>query len=216
MGDFAFPCFSLSKQFRKAPAVIAQELAKKIKPESFLAKVEVKGGYINFFVNKTLLGQTVLKEIYEKRDSYGSSAEGKGKVIVDEFSSPNIAKPFHIGHLRSTVLGNALYRIYSFFGYKVIRINHLGDWGTQFGKLIVAHLKWKDDDYFRKEPINYLLDIYVKFHAESAKHPELEDEAREWFKRLEDGDNEALKLWAKFNHASIDEFRRIYKIVPFI
>lgn len=213
MGDFAFPCFQLSKQFKKAPNIIAQELAKKIKPESFLAKVEVKGAYINFFINKTLLAQKVLKEIYEQKDKYGSSNEGNKKVIIDEFSSPNIAKPFHIGHLRSTILGNSLYKMFTFFNYKVIRINHLGDWGTQFGKLIVAYLKWKDDAYFKKDPINYLLEIYVKFHNEAKIHPEIDDQAREWFKKLEDGDKEALKLWAKFRHVSIDEFKRIYELL---
>lgn len=213
MGDYAFPCFNLSKQFKKAPNIIAQELAQKIKPEPFLARVEVKGAYINFYINKTLLAQKVLKEIYQQKEKYGSSTEGENKTIIDEFSSPNIAKPFHIGHLRSTVIGNALHNMFAFFGYKVIRLNHLGDWGTQFGKLIVAHLKWKDDAYFKKDPINYLLDIYVKFHAEAEKNPELDDEARQWFKKLEDGDKEALKLWAKFHHASIDEFKRIYKLL---
>lgn len=213
MGEWAFPCFQLSKQQKKSPNIIAQELAKKIKPEPFLSKIEAKGPYVNFYVNKTLLAQQTLKQIYKEQDKYGSSEEGKGKTIIVEFSSPNIAKPFHIGHLRSTVIGNSINKMLAFSGYKVVCLNHLGDWGTQFGKLIVAWLKWKDEKEFKKDPIMHLLELYVKFHDEAKTHLELEDEARQWFKKLEDGNAEAQKLWAKFKHVSLDEFKRIYSIL---
>ncbi len=213
MGDWAFPCFNLAKQQKKAPNIVAQELVKKMKPEPFLTKIEAKGPYVNFFVNKTLLAQKILKQIYDEKDNYGSSDEGKGQTIIVEFSSPNIAKPFHIGHLRSTVIGNSIHKTLKFFGYNVICLNHLGDWGTQFGELIVAWLKWKDEKKFKKEPIMHLLDLYVKFHDEAKKNPELEEEARQWFKKLEDGNADAQKLWAKFKHVSLAEFKRIYSIL---
>ncbi|MBI4141010.1 arginine--tRNA ligase, partial [Candidatus Woesearchaeota archaeon] len=213
MGDWAFPCFQLSKQQKKSPNIVAQELAKKIKPESFLSKIEARGPYVNFFVNKTLLAQQTLKQIYTEQDNYGRSDVGDGKTVIVEFSSPNIAKPFHIGHLRSTVIGNSVYKMLAFSGYNAVRLNHLGDWGTQFGQLIVAWLKWKDEKKFKKDSIMHLLDLYVRFHDEAKTHPELEDEARQWFKKLEDGDSEAQKLWAKFKHVSLDEFKRIYALL---
>ena len=213
LGDWAFPCFTLAQQHKKSPALIAQELAKKIIAQPFLTKIEAHGPYVNFFINKTLLAQNILKQITYDKNKYGSSEDGKGKTVIIDMSSPNIAKPFHIGHLRSTVLGNSLYHLLTFSGHKVIRINHLGDWGTQFGKLIVAWLHWKDDKLFKKNPIMHLLELYVKFHEEAKKDPALDEDARQWFKKLEDGNKEALKLWAKFKHTSIHEFKRIYTLL---
>ena len=212
LGDYAFPCFSLAKDLKKNPNQIAQDLSKQIKAE-FLTKIEVKGAYLNFFVNKTLLSKDVLTQILKEKTKYGCSSSGKGKTIVIDMSSPNIAKPFGIGHLRSTIIGNALRNLLVIQGYKVIRINHLGDWGTQFGKLIVAFKQWGDAKKLKKDPINYLLELYVKFHDVAEKKPELEDEARAWFKKLEDGNKEALALWKTFKTLSLVEFKKVYKLL---
>jgi len=214
-GDFAFPCFILAKKLKKSPVQIAVDLAKKLnnKKPGFVAKVEARGPYVNFFIDSSYLGRKVLAEIFSERGKYGAENWGKGKTVVIDYSSPNIGKPFHFGHLRSTVIGNSLYLLHKFFGYKVVRVNHIGDWGTQFGALIAAHLKWGDRKKLEKEPIKYLLDLYVRFNREVEKKPELQEEAKQWFKKLEDGDAEALKLWGKFKHLSLDEFRRIYKIM---
>ncbi|AEE95810.1 arginine--tRNA ligase [Mahella australiensis] len=213
LGDRAFPCFKLAKTMRKNPQLIAQEIADHIKKPNFIERIETKGAYVNFFFNRAVFAQTVLEDILNKGERYGSSDKGNGSVICIDFSAPNIAKPFHIGHLRSTVIGNSLYKIYEFLGYKCIGINHLGDWGTQFGKLITAYKHWGIKDDLEKEPIRALLDIYVKFHDEAEKDPSLEDEARMWFKRMEDGDEEALSLWRWFKDLSLREFNKIYDML---
>jgi arginyl-tRNA synthetase len=209
MGDYAFPCFNLAKQLKKSPAEIAKEIASKIKPTENIEKIEAKGPYINFFINNRKRAELVLTEIRKKKRKYGSAKEGK--IIVIDFSAPNIAKPFGIGHLRSTVIGNSLYKIYSFLGYRCIGVNHLGDWGTQFGKLIVAYKKWGEEKELEKDPIKYLYSLYVKFHTEAEKDAALEDEARLWFKKLEDGDKEATELWETFKDLSLEEFKKHYK-----
>ena len=213
MGDFAFPCFQLAKQFKKAPNMIAQELKEKVVVSNLVEKVENTGPYLNFFINKKIFNQAVLKTIVDQKDNYGSSDVGKGKTITIDYSSPNIAKPFHVGHLCSTAIGNALYKLYSFLGYEVIGINHLGDWGTQFGKVIVGYKLWGDDRIIEKDPIRELLSIYVKFHDEAEKKPDMEEEARAWFKRLEDGDGEAQELWNKFREWSLQGLHKIYDLL---
>ena len=213
MGDFAFPCFKLAKVFRKAPNMIAEELSSKIEAKGVVSKVTPLGGYINFFVNKSQLAETVIKDVLTKKEMYGHSDLGKDKTIVIDFSSPNIAKPFHIGHIRTTVIGNALYKIYDSQGYNTVRINHLGDYGTQFGKLIVAFKLWGDKEAVEANPIPELLKLYIQFHDEAEKHPEMEDEARAWFTKLENGDEEAKALWQWFRDESLKEFARVYDLL---
>jgi arginyl-tRNA synthetase len=212
MGDYAFPCFSLAKTFRKAPNMIAADIAEKINKDGF-EKVENLGPYLNFFVDKGIFTKNTLEEVLKEKDSYGASEVGKGKNVTIDFSSPNIAKPFHVGHLFSTAIGNSLYRILSFEGYKCIGINHLGDWGTQFGKLICAYKRWCDKKQLEKEPIKELLRIYVKFHEEADKDESLEDEARMYFKKLENGESEETELWKKFRELSLKEFQNVYKLL---
>ena len=213
MGDFAFPCFKLAKVFRKAPNMIAAELSEKIEAKGVISNVTPLGGYINFFVNKSQLAETVIKDVLTKKEKYGHSDLGKDKTIVIDFSSPNIAKPFHIGHIRTTVIGNALYKIYDSQGYNTVRINHLGDYGTQFGKLIVAFKLWGNKEAVEANPIPELLKLYIQFHDEAEKHPEMEDEARAWFTKLENGDEEAKALWQWFRDESLKEFARVYDLL---
>ncbi len=213
MGDYAFPCFKLAKVFRKAPNMIAEDLANKIEAKDAISKVINLGGYVNFFVNKAQLAETVIKDVLSKQKEYGKSDLGKGKSIVIDFSSPNIAKPFHIGHIRTTVIGNSLYKIYDSQGYKVERVNHLGDYGTQFGKLIVAFKKWGNKEAVESNPIPELLKLYIQFHDEAEKYPEMEDEARAWFTKLENGDKEAKELWQWFRDESLKEFARVYDLL---
>lgn len=213
MGEYAMPCFKLAKTLRKAPNIIANEIVEMLKENEYFEKIENIGPYVNFFVNKKLLAESVLREVYEKKEEFGSSDLGKGKNVIVEFSSVNIAKPFHIGHIRSTVIGHSLYKIYKFLGYNAISVNHLGDYGTQFGKLIVAYKKWGDKEAIEKNPIPELLKIYVKYHDEAEKHPELDDEARAWFKKIEDKDEEALSLWKWFRDVSLIEFNRVYDML---
>ncbi|MHC1721402.1 MAG: arginine--tRNA ligase [Clostridiaceae bacterium] len=212
MGDYAFPCFQLSKSMRKSPNVISVELADKIDKGGF-EKIEAFGPYLNFFADKSVFSKNTIEKILTDGDRYGSSEDGKGKNITIDFSSPNIAKPFHVGHLFSTAIGNSLYRILSFEGYNCIGINHLGDWGTQFGKLISAYKRWCDPEKLHEEPIKELLRIYVKFHDEAEKDPSLEDEGRMYFKRLEDGEKEETELWNAFRELSLKEFQKIYDIL---
>ncbi|APQ75586.1 arginine--tRNA ligase [Clostridium botulinum] len=212
MGDYAFPCFQLAKTFRKAPNLIAEELKEKINKEGF-EKVVTVGPYLNFFVDKTVLIKDVLEKVLSEKEKYGSSKVGEGKNVVVEYSSPNIAKPFHIGHLFTTAIGNALYKILSFEGYNCIGINHLGDWGTQFGKLISAYRRWVDEEALEKDAIGELLRIYVKFHEEAEKDPELEKEARLNFKRLEEGSEEETELWNRFKDLSLKEFNKVYDML---
>lgn len=212
MGDFAFPCFQLAKTFKKAPNMIAGELKEKINGEGF-ERVEALGPYLNFFMDKGAFIKTTLDKVLEEGERYGASEVGSGKNITIDFSSPNIAKPFHVGHLFSTSIGNALYRMFSFEGYNPIGINHLGDWGTQFGKLISAYKRWVDEDALEKEPIKELLRIYVKFHDEADKDPSLEDEGRMYFKKLEDGSAEEVALWERFKSLSLKEFEKVYELL---
>lgn len=211
-GDLAFPCFTLAKALRKSPHVIAKELSEKISNLLF-SKVVADGPYVNCFLNKSTVSAEVIPYIINEGSNYGSLQLGIGKNIVIDFSSPNIAKPFSMGHLRSTVIGNALANISEKCGYKAVRINHLGDWGTQFGKLIVAYKLWGNEEKVRNNPIKELLDLYVKFHSEAENNRSLEDEARLWFKKLEDGDGEAFHLWKWFRDESLKEFSKIYDLL---
>ena len=211
-GDVAFPAFSLAKAFRKAPQAIAAELAEKIE-NSYIEKVEPVGPYLNIFLNKEAVSRDILSEIASEKDTFGESNIGKGQNIPIDMSSPNIAKPISMGHLRSTVIGNALANIVEKVGYQPIKINHLGDWGTQFGKLIVAYKKWGSEKEVLEDPIAELLKLYVQFHKEAEENIELEDEARAWFKKLEDGDEEAHGLWEWFRNESLKEFMKIYEML---
>ncbi len=213
LGDLAFPCFPLAKVMRKAPPVIAQELSEKLSNDEYIERVDAVGGYLNFFYNRGEFISDTINAALKAGADWGKSDMGEGKTVLVEYSSPNIAKPFHIGHLFSTAVGNSLARIYKFLGYNVESLNHLGDWGTQFGKLISAYKRWGDEAAIEKDPINELLKIYVKFHEEAEKDPSLEDEAREYFKKLEDGDPEATKLWKHFRDMSLVEFKRVYDML---
>ncbi|MED4207180.1 arginine--tRNA ligase [Neobacillus mesonae] len=211
-GDLAFPCFSLAKIKRKAPNLIAQELAEKIQSPTF-EKVEVVGAYLNFFLNKKLVAEQLVSQIISQKGAFGTQEFGQDGNVTIDMSSPNIAKPFSMGHLRSTVIGNAIALIVEKCGYKPIKINHLGDWGTQFGKLITAYKLWGDEDKVKANPIKELLTLYVRFHEEAESNPSLEDDGRAWFKRLEDGDEEAQSLWQWFRDESLKEFARIYDLM---
>lgn len=211
-GDIAFPCFIFAKELRKAPQAIAQEIAPQIEGE-IVDRVEAVGPYINFFLNQTLVTQAILTEIYEAGNHFGELAIGHGENITIDMSSPNIAKPMSMGHLRSTVIGNAIANITTKVGFNPVRINHLGDWGTQFGKLIVGYKKWGSEEAVRENPIQELLKYYVQFHEEAENDESLEDEGRLWFKKLEDGDPEAYALWKWFKDESLKEFQRIYDIL---
>lgn len=213
MGDYAYPCFRLAKTFRKAPPLIAQELKEKIELPAFITEIQVQGAYINFFSNKSVYVKEVLTQVLEKKSDFGKSKIGEGKTIVVDYSSPNIAKPFHVGHLRSTVIGNAIYNIHKHLGYHCEGVNHLGDWGTQFGKLIVAYQRWGSKEAVENEGIQELMRIYVKFHDEVEKEPSLDEEARGWFVKMQDGDEEALALWKWFYEISIKEFERVYEML---
>ncbi|MBQ7975254.1 MAG: arginine--tRNA ligase, partial [Clostridia bacterium] len=213
MGDLAFPCFPLAKVLRKAPPMIAKELSEKFPKLDFVEKIDVAGGYLNFFFSRSSFVNEELTEVFAKGENYGKSDEGKGKTVLVEFSSPNIAKPFHIGHLFSTAVGNSLDKIYSFLGYDTVKINHLGDWGTQFGKLISAYKRWGNPEVIEKDPINELLKLYVHFHEVAKEQPELDDEAREYFRLLEAGDEDTTSLWKYFREVSLVEFKRVYDML---
>ena len=213
MGDLAFPCFPLAKVMRKAPPLIAKDLAEKLKDDTVFERVEQAGGYLNFFFNKGEFIKETVDAIIKSNGNWGKSDIGNGKTVLVEYSSPNIAKPFHIGHLFSTALGNSLAKIYKYLGYDVLSLNHIGDWGTQFGKLICAYHRWGDAEVIDKDPINELLKIYVKFHDEAKKNPSLDDEARGYFKKLEDGDQETTELWQHFRDISLKEFKRVYDML---
>ncbi len=209
LGDYAFPCFKLGKNAKEE----AEKLKQKIKLPDFVAKLEVAGPYLNFFIKNKVVIEDALSHIYQEQKEFGKKNIGKGKKILVEFSSPNIAKPFGIGHLRSTVIGSCLYKLHRALGYDVFGVNHLGDWGTQFGKLIVAYRKWGSEEELKQEPIKYLLHLYVKFHQEAEQDKNLEDKARAEFKRLEDGNKESIALWERFKELSLQEFHRIYNIL---
>ncbi|MFI3101829.1 arginine--tRNA ligase [Streptococcus suis] len=209
MGDIAFPAFSLAKVERKAPQAIAADIVEKLDPTGF-EKVVATGPYVNFFLDKAAISHQVLTDVITEKDQYGKLNIGQGRNVTIDMSSPNIAKPFSVGHLRSTVIGDALANIHEKLGYKPIRINHLGDWGKQFGMLIVAYKLWGDKAAVEADPISELLKLYVRINAEAEEKPELDDEARQWFKKLEDGDPEAHELWQWFRDESLVEFNRIY------
>ncbi len=213
MGDYAFPCFRLAKELRKAPPLIAQETAAAIADQPLFEKVEAVKAYVNMFIDKKYFAGLTLSEVYSAGDDYGRSDVGGGKTVIVEYSSPNIAKPFHIGHIRSTVIGNAIYKIYDALGYDTIRINHLGDYGTQFGKMICAYRHWGNEEDVKREPIKTLLSYYTKFHEEAEKDPSLNDEARAIFAKLENGGEEEVKLWQWFREESLKEFGRVYKML---
>lgn len=208
LGDYSIPCFSLAKKLRKNPNIIAEEISKKLSLKS-----EVLNGYLNVFIDKNSFTKELLEKISIEKENYGSNKSGEGKTIVIDYSSPNIAKPFGVGHLRSTVIGESLRRICLMNGYNVVGINHLGDWGTQFGKLIYAYKTWGNEEALNESPLDELKRIYVKFHEEEAKDPSITDEGRKWFKALEDGNEEAVSLWKRFTEVSLKEFNKTYKLL---
>ena len=212
LGDIAFPAFSLAKVERKAPQAIAADIAEKIDQSAF-EKVVATGPYVNFFLDKSKISDQVIKSVIEAGADYGQQDEGHGQNITIDLSSPNIAKPFSVGHLRSTVIGDALSNIFRKMGYNTIKINHLGDWGKQFGLLMVAYKKWGSKEAIEANPIDELLKLYVRINAEIENDPELDEEGRLWFKKLEDGDPEATELWQWFRDESLVEFNRIYKLL---
>lgn len=212
LGDIAFPAFSLAKIERKAPQAIAADIAEKIDASHF-EKVVATGPYVNFFLDKSKISNQVIKSVIEEGADYGQQDEGHGENITIDLSSPNIAKPFSVGHLRSTVIGDALSNIFRKMGYNTIKINHLGDWGKQFGLLMVAYKKWGSKEAVEANPIDELLKLYVRINAEIENDPALDDEGRLWFKKLEDGDPEATELWQWFRDESLVEFNRIYKLL---
>ena len=212
MGDYSFPCFSLAKTLRKTPALIAEDLAEKIDLEGF-EKVENLNAYLNFYVDRKVFEEEILKEILEKKEKYGSSDKGAGKNIVIDFSSVNIAKPFHIGHIRSTVIGDALRNIHDFLGYNTIASNYIGDYGTQFGTMIAAYKLWGDEEKLKENPIKELLALYVRYNSEAADDEKMMDDARSEFMNLENGEEEATRLWKHFKEISFNEFDRVYKML---
>ncbi len=215
LGDLAFPCFRLAKQLRKAPALIASELAAQLEADDVFEKAQAVGPYVNLFINKKWFASYVLGEIEsaDENGTFGSSEEGNGKTVVLDYSSINVAKPFHIGHLRTTVIGNSLSRILRFMGYKTVSINYLGDWGTQFGKMLVAFRKWGEEEKVQQDGIRYLVQLYVRFHEEAEKDPALNDEARAAFTSMEHGDEEALALWRRFVDISLKDVSRVYELL---
>ena len=214
MGDYAFPCFKLAKELRKAPPAIASEIKENIQvDEKYISKIEIVGGYLNFFTNNIALVEDVLKDFSEKGKLYGSSTIGNGKNIVIDYSSPNIAKPFHIGHLRSTVIGGALYKVYKFLGYNVTGINHLGDYGTQFGKLIEGYKRWGDEYDVESNPIDELTKIYVRINNLCKEDESVLEECRNNFKKLEDQDPYCTEIWQRFRSLSLKEFQKVYDLL---
>ena len=213
MGDYAFPCFKLARVLRKAPPIIAKGIAEAIQDDPMFEQVQPVNAYVNMFISKEEFAREVVTEVVAKDEDYGKSEIGAGRPVVVEYSSPNIAKPFHIGHIRSTVIGASIAKIYDFLGFKVIRINHLGDYGTQFGKMIVAYRHWGNRQDVIDEPIKTLLSYYTKFHEEAEKDPSLEDEARATFTKLENGEPEETELWQWFRDESLKEFNRVYDML---
>lgn len=212
-GDYAFPCFKLAKELKKSPMIIASEIKEKIVLDnSIIERVDVVSGYLNFWVNKEKLAEVVIKEMQENNE-YGKSEVGKGKNIVIDYSAPNIAKPFHIGHLRSTVIGGSLYKIYKYLGYNTIGVNHLGDYGTQFGKMIEGYTLWKDEYDLEKDPINQLMEIYIRINNLCKDDEKVLEKCRDNFKKLEDGDPYCVELWEKFKELSLKEFEKVYKLL---
>ncbi len=213
MGDYAFPCFRLAKTMRKAPNLIAAELAEKLQGEQLFSEISPVNAYVNMFVSREEMMKSTVSEVLEEKENFGRSDIGGNKKVIVEFSSPNIAKPFHIGHIRSTVIGNSLSKIYDALGYDVFKINHLGDYGTQFGKMICAYRRWGNREDVINSPIKTLLGYYTKFHVEVEEHPELEGEARAIFTKLEQGSKEEVELWQWFREESLKEFQRVYDML---
>ena len=214
MGDFSLPCFKLAKELKKAPQIIATEIKDKLNiPDNIVLETKVVNGYLNFYLNPMLIAKTVLEEFEDKKEKYGSSNIGKGKTVVIDYSSPNIAKPFHIGHLRSTVIGNSLHNIYKFLGYNVVGINHLGDYGTQFGKLIEGYKRWGSEYDIEHNPIDELTKIYIRINNLCKEDESVLEACRNNFKKLEDGDEYCTKLWQKFRDLSLKEFQKVYDLL---
>ncbi len=214
-GDLALPCFALAKTLKKAPARISEELAAKLAGMEGLYwnRASAGGPYLNFFIAPEAYGREVLRQIWQEGNKFGHCDIGKGRCVPIDYSSPNIAKPFGVGHIRSTVIGHALYLIYRALGYHSIGINHLGDWGTQFGKLIVAYRRWGEEDQLESDPVDYLYRLYVNFHHLADEDPTLEDEARAWFKKLEEDDREAVDYWTRFRRLSLENYALIYDLL---
>ena len=214
MGDYAFPCFKLAKELKKAPPMIATEINEKLQvDEKQIKKVEIVGGYINFYVNNTTLAEEILKEYDAKKEQYGNSKIGEGKNVVIDYSAPNIAKPFHIGHLRSTVIGGALYNVYKFLNYNVTGVNHLGDYGTQFGKLIEGYKLWGEEYNIEENPIDELTKIYVRINNLCKEDETVLENCRNNFKKLEDKDPYCVEIWTKFRELSLKEFQKVYDML---
>ena len=214
MGDYALPCFKLAKEMKKSPVIIANEIKEKIEmPNQYISKIEAVNGFLNIFINNEMLIENVLDEMESKKENYGSSNIGNGKNIIVEYSSPNIAKPFHVGHLRTTVIGRALYNMYKFLGYNTIGINHLGDWGTQFGKLIEGYKRFGNEYNLEENPIDKLTEIYVRINELCKEDESVLDDCRNNFKKLEDGDKYCIQIWQKFKDLSLKEFQRIYDVL---
>lgn len=213
MGDYAFPCFKLAKSLRKAPPVIATELKDKIESDTNIEKIDIAGGYLNFYINKLELTKAVLEEINLKQEMYASNESGKNKNIVIDYSSPNIAKPFHIGHLRNTVIGSALYKIYKYLGYNITSVNHLGDYGTQFGKMIEGYKRWGDEYDLESNPIDECMNIYVRINNLCKEDESVLEQCRENFKKIEEGDPYCVEIWNKFKSLSLKEFQKIYDLL---
>ncbi|MCD1147986.1 arginine--tRNA ligase [Peptoniphilus sp. KCTC 25270] len=213
MGDYAFPTFSLAKIKRKSPQMIAEEIKESLGDLESFEKIEVVGSYLNFFVDRKALAELMLGQVKEEKEEFGRTNYGENRPVVVEYSSPNIAKPFHIGHIRTTVIGDSLKRIYEFLGYDVTSINHLGDYGTQFGMMIEAYKLWGNREVIESNPIPELVKLYVRINQEAEEKPELLDNSREWFRKLEEKDEEAVALWKWFREVSLDEFQRVYKLL---
>lgn len=213
MGDYALPCFKLAKTLRMAPPKIAADLLGKFQKPGWISKVEIAGGYLNFFVDRAFFAQSTLSAVGQQGERYGSSQMGEGRAVTIDYSSINIAKPFHIGHLSSTAIGHALYNIYNFLGFHCVGINHLGDWGTQFGKLIAAYKRWGNREDVEKRSIQALLELYVRFHEEAKQDAALDDEGRAWFKKIEDGDEEALSIFGWFKELTLKEVSKVYDLL---
>ena len=213
MGDYAIPCFKFAKLFRKSPVAIAEELKNTLTPDGVISEISAVNGYLNFKIDKTGFVRATLDKILTEKEKFGSSNEGEGKTICIDYSSINIAKPFHIGHLSTTVLGGALYRIFDYLGYKAVGINHLGDYGTQFGKLISAYKRWGDKETVEKGGIRALNEQYVRFHREAEEHPEYDDEARAYFKKIEQGDEECQALFKWFKELTLKDVQKIYEML---
>ena len=213
MGDFSLPCFKLAKELKKAPPIIANEIKDSMTEEEWIEKVDAVGGYLNIFINKDLLTKSVLSEIISKKEEYGKSTIGNGKNIVIDYSAPNIAKPFHIGHLRSTVIGGALYKMYKFLGYNVIGVNHLGDWGMGVCRIIAGYKMWKDEYDFTENPINSILAIYVRYNKMEKEDPDFKKYAVEELKKLESKDKETIDIWRWIIKISLEDYKKIYDLI---